>query len=113
MATASLAIGIGLGHELSSAVAEREEPAIGARMQNGTVYVGASPETGRPMYTTPEDAPGTYTFNQARAYCAGSDDNGREDWRVPYVDEVRLLFNNRAAIGGFNESGAEPDGWSR
>src|SRR5258708_6921449 len=30
----------------------------GDRMPDGTVYAGISPESGKPMYTTPGDAPG-------------------------------------------------------
>jgi hypothetical protein len=30
---------------------------------------------------------------------------------VPTKDELNVLFNNRAAIGGFNVSGSPPGGW--
>src|SRR5690349_10563178 len=39
-------------------------PKPGDRMADGTVYAGISPDTHQPMYTTPEDAPLTYTFNE-------------------------------------------------
>src|SRR5713101_9753590 len=45
---------------------ERTEPRIGDRMVDGTVYAGISPDTNKPMYTTPNDAPLTHTFNQAQ-----------------------------------------------
>src|SRR5947209_20375880 len=38
----------------------------GDRMPDGTVYAGISPDKHQPMYTTPADAPLTYTFNQAK-----------------------------------------------
>src|SRR5947209_3721578 len=38
----------------------------GERMPDGTIYAGISPDSQKPMYTTPEDAPLTYTFNEAR-----------------------------------------------
>ena len=63
------------------------------------------------MYTTPDDAPGTYTFAKANSYCTGLDANGHRDWRVPTLKELNVLFNNRAAVGGFNETGSYPAGW--
>ena len=63
------------------------------------------------MYTTPEDAPLTPTFNEARQYAERLDANGHQDWRVPTMGELNLLFQNRAAIGGFDENGSEPGGW--
>src|SRR5215469_1416613 len=36
--------------------------------------------------------------------------HGHRDWRVPTKNELNVLFNNRAAIGGFNVSGSTP-GW--
>jgi|SRR5581483_305855 len=92
----------------------REAAHVGKGMADGTVYVGLSPDTGKPMYTAPADAPGTYTFNQASKYAARSEEFGHTDWRVPTTDELNVLFNNRAAIGGFNETGVVPSGryWS-
>jgi hypothetical protein len=43
-------------------------PAIGTMMPDGTIYAGISPDTGRPMYATPKDAPLTATFNEAGTY---------------------------------------------
>src|SRR5437870_1719717 len=63
------------------------------------------------MYTTPEDAPLTYTFNEARKYAEKLDTNGHRDWRVPTKSELNVLFNNRAAIGGFEVSDSRPEGW--
>ena len=33
---------------------------------------------------------------------------GHDDWRVPSKGELKELFNNRAAIGGFNITGPYP-----
>jgi hypothetical protein len=33
------------------------------------------------------------------------------DWRVPTKIEMSLLFNNRASVGGFDESGSDRVGW--
>ena len=35
--------------------------------------------------------------------------HGHHDWRVPTKSELNMLFNNRAAFGGFNQMG--PAGW--
>jgi hypothetical protein len=84
---------------------------IGAVMTDGTVFAGISPDTGKPMYTTPADAPLTMTFNEAKEYAAKLDTHGYTDWRVPNKAELNVLFNNRAAIGGFNLTGSSPAGW--
>jgi Protein of unknown function (DUF1566) len=78
----------------------------GDHMPDGTVYAGISPDTHKPMYTTPTDAPLTYTFNQARRYAAKLDAHGHADWRIPSKRELNVLFNNGAAIGGCEEPGS-------
>ena len=30
---------------------------------------------------------------------------------MPTKEELNVLFNNRAEIGGFNETGSDPAGW--
>jgi len=87
------------------------EPKIGDKMPDGTVYAGISPDTNQPMYTTPADAPLTMKFNKAQKYAAKLDAHGHQDWRVPTKAELNVLFNNRAAIGGFNATGSYPAGW--
>jgi len=87
------------------------EPEIGARMPDGTVLAGISPDTRKPMYVTPADAPLSYTFNEAKEYAAKLYAHGHDDWRVPTKNELNVLFNNRAAIGGFDVSGSYPAGW--
>jgi hypothetical protein len=80
-------------------------------MLNGMMYAGISPDTCQAMYTTPADAPVTYSFHQAERYAATLDAHGHHDWRVPTENELNLLFQNRHAIGGFNTSGSAPAGW--
>src|SRR3954453_23306138 len=36
---------------------ENPEPQPGDRMQDGTIFAGVSPDTNKPMFTTPADAP--------------------------------------------------------
>jgi hypothetical protein len=94
-----------------SAASGAAAPKPGDRMEDGTLYAGISPDTGKPMYATPADAPLTYTFNQAKDYAAKLDAHGHKDWRVPSKSELNVLFQDRAAIGGFNETGSDPAGW--
>ena len=86
-------------------------PPIGTIMPDGTIYAGMSPGTGKPMYTTPGDAPLTMKWQEAMDYAAKLDAHGYKDWRLPTKGELNVLFNNRAAIGGFNVSGSNPAGW--
>ena len=84
---------------------------IGYKMADGTVYAGISPDSGKPLYTTPADAPRTMQRRAAMKYAAKLDAHGHTDWRVPTKAELNVLFNNRAAIGGFKVSGSNPAGW--
>jgi len=87
------------------------EPNIGDKMPDGTVFAGISPDTKKKMYATPADASLTMTFNEATEYAAKLDAHGHQDWRLPTKAEMNVLFNNRAAIGGFDISGSNPAGW--
>jgi hypothetical protein len=100
--------------EPPAALLDRILPKPGKRMPDGTVYAGISPDTGRAMYTTPEDAPGTMKWKDAMKYAAKLDAHGHKDWRVPSKAELNVPFNNRAAIGGFDVTGSLPGGcyWS-
>jgi hypothetical protein len=86
-------------------------PKVGDKMPDGTIYAGISPDTDKPMYATPADATLTMKFNDAQEYADKLDAHGHKDWRVPTEDELNVLFNNRAAIGGFDLSGSYPAGW--
>jgi Protein of unknown function (DUF1566) len=95
---------------------DRAADAIGSIMPDGSVFAGISPDTNKPMYATPTDAPLTMTFNEAKDYAATLVTHGHQDWRVPTRKELNVLFNNRAAIGGFNPgpywSASRRDAWS-
>jgi len=90
---------------------ESTEPKIGDRMADGSIYAGTSPDTGKAMYATPADAPLTMKWKAAMEYAAKVDAHGNHDWRVPTKGELNVLFQNRAAIGGFDISGSYPAGW--
>jgi Protein of unknown function (DUF1566) len=103
---------IGTGHERRAAEATSVRAfKPGDGMADGTVYAGISPDTHNPMYTTTADARLTYTFNEARKYAEKLDGNGRRDWRVPTKGELNVMFQNRAAIGGFHETLFGLAGW--
>lgn len=84
---------------------------IGMRMDDGTVYAGISPDTGKPMYATPKDAPLTYTFREAVQYAADLAAHGHRDWRLPDKGELNALFQNYWMIGAFNTTGSVPGEW--
>jgi hypothetical protein len=87
------------------------EPEIGDTMPDGTIFAGVSPDTGKAMYAMPADAPITMKFNEAQQYPKDLDVHGYKDWRLPTKNELNVLFNNRAAIGGFNVTGSYPADW--
>lgn len=78
--------------------------AAGGWMPDGSIYAGVSPDSGRPMYTTPQDAP-VLPWDKALRYCRTLAAGGHHDWHVPSLGELATLFNNRADIGGFNQTG--------
>jgi hypothetical protein len=91
--------------------AAKTEPQIGGEMPDGTIYAGVSPDTGKAMYAMYGSAPLTMKWKQAMEYAAKLDAHGHKDWRAPTKSELNVLYNNRAAIGGFDESGSDPAGW--
>ncbi len=76
----------------------------GSRMPDGSIYAGISPDSGQPLYTTPEDAP-ILPWDRALRYCQKLSADSHHDWHVPSLGELAVLFNNRADIGGFNQTG--------
>jgi len=70
-------------------------PKPGDWMEDGTKYVGVSPDTGRPMYTTPADVPLTMHWKAAMDYAAKLNAHGHKDWRVPTRAELSVLYKNR------------------
>jgi hypothetical protein len=90
------------------------KPEIGDEMPDGTIYAGISPDTHKPMFATPADAPGTYTFNEAAKYAKNLDAHGHHDFRPPSKGELNMLFQNRnkgKLAGTFNATGSCPAGW--
>src|SRR5690348_11659433 len=85
-----------------------DELKVGQRMPDGTIFAGISPDTNRPMYTTPADARLVLQWDAAMDRAAKLDAHGHQDWRVPTKNELNVLFANQAAIGGFDERGVYP-----
>jgi hypothetical protein len=87
---------------------------IGDEMEDGTIYAGISPDTNQPMYATPTDAPGTYTFKEAARYAESLDAHRHHDFHAPSIGELNVLFQNRnkgKLKETFNETGSSPAGW--
>ena len=92
--------------------ARKKEQQVGDRMPDGTIFAGISPDSHQPMYTTPADAPLTFTFNEARNYAVNLNAHGHQDWRVPTKAELNVLWENcekGALTGTFNQT--DPDVW--
>ena len=47
----------------------------------------------------------------AAQYCSDLVAHGYNDWYLPSRDELNVIYQNRAAIGGFNLSGTDPIGY--
>jgi hypothetical protein len=92
-----------VNHQAAHA-SEPIEASIGAVMKDGTVFAGISPDTKKPMYTISVDAQSDMSWREAVKYASKRDCYGYRDWRVPTKGELNVLFNNRAAIGGFKSS---------
>jgi hypothetical protein len=87
-------------------MAEVQEVKIGDAIPDGTILAGYY--EGKPLYATPEDAPGTYTFNEAAKYASSLDTHGHNDFHVPSKGELNVLWENRnegKLKGTFNEAG--------
>jgi hypothetical protein len=86
-------------------VEKRVKP--GDEMPDGTIYVGLSPDTGRPLYTTKVDQ-GKFSWVDAEyavEECRGA---GGDDWRLPSINELELLYKKRnmgALEGSFDAEG--------
>jgi len=81
------------------------------KMPDGTVFAGISPDTNKPMYATPLDAPLTMTFNEAQKYAAKLDAHGHQDWCLPTTAELNMMLFNKGAVRGFDLTGSYPAGW--
>jgi hypothetical protein len=86
---------------LTDGAANAAQPKPGDRMADGTVYVGVSPTSERPLYAMPHDLEGLYTWAGATTAAAAQTFGGHTDWRVPTLEELNMLYRAREAVGGF------------
>ena len=103
-------------------------PEVGDEMPDGTFYLGrfqSKDGTQKDWFAAAEDAQDgngkrlSLNFNEAAEYARNSKAHGHDDWMVPpgYYDGkgepdiLNALFNNKAKIGGFDETGSNPSGW--
>src|SRR5262249_2949691 len=87
---------------------------VGNKMEDGTIFAGVSPDTGRNMFVAPKDASGILRWKAAMKYAADLDSNGHTDWKLPSKAELGVLYQNRdkgALKGTFDTSGSSPYGW--
>ena len=90
---------------------QTKELEAGDKMEDGTIFAGVSPDTGKNMFVTPQDASGTLNWKAAMKYAADLDAHGHQDWALPTKAELNVLFENSAKVGGFNQSGCGFAGW--
>jgi hypothetical protein len=88
-----------------------QRPTPGTIMPDGTIYAGISPNTGQAFYAAATDEPEVLNWNAALKRAVNKDAHGHKDWLIPTEQELGVLFNNHAAISGFNTSGSFPAGW--
>lgn len=87
---------------------------VGDRVHDGAIAAGTSPDTGRQFFVAPQDEPRRLSFSAAFRRAARAQRETGQNWRVPTEGELRVLFNHRAYIGGFNTDGMVTEGvyWS-
>jgi hypothetical protein len=88
---------------------------IGTKMKDATYYVGISPNTKKPMYAAPSDAPLQLNFNKAAEYAQNLEVGGKKGFRVPSIDELCMmryaLLQNEEMKKTFNLTGWHLHGW--
>jgi hypothetical protein len=77
---------------------------IGTIAPDGTVFAGILP-SGELLYAMPRDEGDNIDFDAAQRFLKISNVEtyyGHDDWRLPSLPELRMMFNHRAEIGGFS-----------
>jgi hypothetical protein len=69
--------------------------------KNGGIIVSRNENGG--LLAAPNDI-GPYSYSQAAYQCSCYQLNGIGGWRIPSKSELQLLYRNRSAIGGFDNS---------
>src|SRR6266550_7132762 len=85
---------------------------VGQKMEDGTYFVGTSPDTKQPMYAAPSDAPLKLSFKQAADYAQDLVVGGKKGFRVPSLAELNVvrdaLLQNEEMKKTFNLTGSDP-----
>ena len=95
--------------------------AVGARCkEDRSVYAGTV--LGKRIFSTPSNCKGSgcsggipietidessATWDGAKSFCQSLKFGGHQDWRLPKIDELNVIYENQEAIGGFNQGNAE------
>jgi len=92
----------------------RVQPKVGQLMEDGTIYAGKSPTTGKALYAAPADASLCMSFRKAAKYARKLEIDGNKDFRLPTKEELKLLYKARskgAFNGTFKTEDEEKSGW--
>lgn len=79
------------------------EPFIGEMMGDHSIFAGVSPHTNQPFFTTQFFYGDVVSWAAAHRAAFGMEAHGRNDWRVPTLDELLMMYDNRHKIGGFRD----------
>lgn len=78
----------------------RQDLKVGEADNDGWIYAGVSPDTGKAMFVAPQDTTNV-NLAEAQAQAEALQEQGKPEARVPSLAELKVIFNNRAEIGGF------------
>jgi len=83
-----------------------DDPDIGVvtAPDDGAIYAGTSPTTGKPFYAAPADEPFRVKFGKAKKRAKKKSNATGYQYRVPTLAEVKALSLNAGMIGSFNRS---------
>jgi hypothetical protein len=82
---------------------------IGSEMPDGSIYIGISKETKRPMYMMAQEGP-ELNWYEAMKYAKALNAHGRNDWRLPQADETESLSGYFKTAASKEKNYSEPAG---
>lgn len=78
---------------------------VGDKAADGWIYAGESPDTHKPMYVAPRDVIASCYWDEANQMADAVAKQTGKEVRLPTKGELKQMFDNKAKIGGFNETG--------